>query len=58
MTDHKELKIITFNTNGLSDFRKRKDVFDFLRKHKGNLFLLQETLAIECRKCCEITVGL
>ena len=43
MTDYEELKIITFNTNGLSDFRKRKDVLDFLRKQKGNIFLLQET---------------
>ena len=43
MTDYVELKIITFNTHGLSDFRKRKDVLDFLRKQKGNIFLLQET---------------
>ena len=27
----------------MSDFRKRKDVLDFLRKQKGNIFLLQET---------------
>ena len=39
MTDYEELKMITFNTNGLSDFRKRKDVLDFLRKQKGNIFL-------------------
>ena len=43
MTDYEQLKIITFNTNGLSEFRKRKDVLDFPRKQKGNIFLLQET---------------
>ena len=32
MGDCEELKIVTFNTNGLGEFKKRKDVFDFLRK--------------------------
>ena len=39
-----ELKIVTFNTNGLGLFKKRKHVFDFLRKQSANIFLLQETL--------------
>ena len=43
MGDCEELKIVTFNTNGLGGFKKRKDVFDFLRKQSGNIFLLQET---------------
>ena len=47
MTGCKELIFktffLTFNTHVLGEFRKRKDVFDFLRKQKGNVFLLQET---------------
>ena len=42
--DYEELKIVTFNTNGLGEFKQRKDVFDFLRKQSANIFLLQETL--------------
>ena len=42
-SDCEELKIAIFNTNGLGEFKKRKDVFDFLRKKSGNVFLLQET---------------
>ena len=41
MMDCEELKMVTFNANGLGDFRKRKDVFDFLRKENGNVFFLQ-----------------
>lgn len=36
-------QICTFNCNGLGDHKKRKDVFDYLRKQKCNLYLLQET---------------
>ena len=45
MTDfeYEELKIFTLNTKSFSDFRKRRDVFDFLKKQNGNIFLLQET---------------
>ncbi len=43
MGDYEELKIVTFNTNGLGEFKKRKDVFDFLRKQSANIFLLRET---------------
>ena len=46
MGDCEELKIVTFNTNGLGEFKKRKYVFDFLRKQSANIFLattVQET---------------
>ena len=43
MGDCEELKIVTFNTNGLGEFKKRKDVLDFLRKESVNIFLLRET---------------
>ena len=43
MGDCEELKIVTFNTNGLVEVKTRKDVFDFLRKQSANIFLLQET---------------
>ena len=39
MGDCEELKIVTFNTNGLGEFKKRKDVFDFLRKQSEKYFL-------------------
>ena len=37
------LRILSFNVNGLSDYQKRKDVFDFLRKRKSHIIFLQET---------------
>ena len=37
------LKIVTFNVNGLANHTKRKDVFDYLRKCKYDVILLQET---------------
>lgn len=37
------IDILSFNCNGLGDFKKRKDVFDFIRKQEGNIYLLQET---------------
>ncbi len=43
MGDCEELKIVTFNTNGLGEFKQRKDGFDFLRKQSANIFLLRET---------------
>ena len=36
-------KICTFNCNGIADSKKRKDVFDFLRKLECNIYCLQET---------------
>ena len=38
-----QLKICSFNCNGLHDYKKRKDVFDFIRERKANIFFLQET---------------
>ena len=37
MGDREELKIVTFNTNDLGEFKKKKDVFDLLRKQSANL---------------------
>lgn len=37
------LRIVSFNVNGLSDFVKRKDVFNYLRTQNAHMFLLQET---------------
>ena len=36
-------RICTFNCNGLNDYKKRKDVFDFLREQKASIYFLQET---------------
>ena len=33
----------SFNCNGLAEYSKRKDVFDFLRAKNFNIYLLQET---------------
>ena len=43
MENLSSLKIITFNANGLGNHVKRKDVFDYLRKSKYDIILLQET---------------
>ena len=40
-------KICSYNCNGLNDAKKRKDVFDFLRKKKADIYCLQETHLIE-----------
>ena len=37
------LKIATFNTKGLGDFKKRRKVFTWLRDNKFGIILLQET---------------
>ena len=36
-------KICTFNCNGLGNTTKRRDVFDYLRKKKCNIYFLQES---------------
>ena len=36
-------EICSFNCNGLADYSKRKDIFDFLRAKNFNIYLLQET---------------
>ena len=37
------LKLATFNVNGTGKYEKQKDIFDFLRKKKFDLVMLQET---------------
>ena len=39
MAEHKKLNIYSFNANGLGNFKKKKDVFGFLRKQSGNIFI-------------------
>lgn len=39
----KNFRICSFNCNGLNNSKKRKDVFDFLRKKEAHIFCLQET---------------
>ena len=40
MTD---IQIISVNCQGLGDFKKRKDIFQYYRKTKRNLLCLQDT---------------
>ena len=35
-----ELKVCTFNCGGLGDYRKRRDVFNYLRRTNYNLYML------------------
>ena len=44
-----EIKFASFNCRGLGDFRKRKDVFGYLRNQDFNICFLQD---IHCRKIC------
>ena len=39
----RKFKICTYKVNGLGNSMKRKDVFDFLREKKYNIYMLQET---------------
>ena len=38
MAEHEKLNIYSFNANGLGNFKKKKDVFDFVRKQSVNIF--------------------
>ena len=38
-----ELKFGSFNTNGLGDSKKRRDIFTWLKKKKIDVIFLQET---------------
>ena len=38
-----DLKIVSVNCQGLGDFKKRKDVFQFYRKLGCNILCLQDT---------------
>ena len=42
-----ELKICSFNCRGLGNYRKRRDVFDYLRRSEFNIYMLQD---IHCEK--------
>ena len=37
-----DLEVVSYNLRGLSDFSKRKDVFDFLRNTSADIICLQE----------------
>ena len=41
--NNENLKIASFNMNGAGTYEKQKDVFDFLRKKKFDIIMLQET---------------
>ena len=38
-----DIKILSFNVNGLGDTRKRTDVLDHLKSKNANIIMLQET---------------
>ena len=42
-TTFNQFKICSYNCNGLNNSNKRKDIFDFLRQQKANIYCLQET---------------
>ncbi len=37
------LKIVSLNVRGINNFKKRRSIFNYCRKQKADLFLLQET---------------
>ena len=41
-SNNQDLSIISVNCRGLSDSKKRKDVFDYLKKKKCNIYCLQD----------------
>ena len=43
MTGCDNFKICSYNCNGLNESKKRKDIFDFLRQKKADIYCLQET---------------
>ena len=43
MAGENNLRILSYNVNGLADHHKMKDVFDYLRKQKAHILMLQET---------------
>lgn len=43
MDQNQSFKIASINVNGLRDVRKRRLVFNYLKKFKRTIFLLQET---------------
>jgi exonuclease III len=45
-----QLKIISMNCRGLADFKKRKDVFMYLRKFNADIICLQDIHVAEGRQ--------
>ena len=43
MCDNNCIKLCTYNVNGLGNYKKRKDVFDYLRTENASVYFLQET---------------
>lgn len=43
MCDNNCIKLCTYNVNGLGNYKKRKDVFDYLRTENASIYFLQET---------------
>ena len=43
MANNTNFRICSKNVNGVGDFKKRKDVFNYLREQKQDIYLLQET---------------
>ena len=39
--------LISFNVRGLNNDKKRKAIFTYLQKHKGDIIFLQETYSLE-----------
>ena len=43
MADVRGLTVCSFNVNGISNGKKRKNILDYLRKHNYGIHSLQET---------------
>ena len=57
----KNLNIYSLNGNGLGNFKKKKDVFDFLRKQRGIFFfffITRNSMEDWTGKFDQITVGI
>ena len=45
MVNFSDLKIISCNVRGINDFKKRRSIFNWIRKHQVNIAILQETFS-------------
>ena len=45
-----ELKIVSLNTRGIGQYKKRKTIFNYMKRQEADICLLQET---HCVKSCE-----
>ena len=43
MCDNNCIQLCTYNVNGLGNYKKRKDVFDYHRTENASVYILQET---------------